>query len=144
MKKILVGLDGSPRAKDVLAAAVTMARKHEAKLLLVRAIAVPMELPAEAYAVRPTDVGEILRRDAEKGLAELARAVPAALLDGTRVEIGTAWEIMCAVARAADVDLIVCGSHGYRGVDHLIGTTAAKVVNHADRSVLVVRQADRL
>jgi nucleotide-binding universal stress UspA family protein len=38
-----------------------------------------------------------------------------------------------------DVDLIVIGSHGYGALDHVLGTTAAKVVNHADRSVLVVR-----
>ena len=35
--------------------------------------------------------------------------------------------------------LIVIGSHGYGGIDHLLGTTAARVVNHADRPVLVVR-----
>ena len=41
-------------------------------------------------------------------------------------------------------DLIVIGSHGYSGIDRLIGTTAAKVVNHAKQSVLVVRAAERL
>jgi nucleotide-binding universal stress UspA family protein len=43
------------------------------------------------------------------------------------------------VARELSVDLIAIGSHGYSPVDHVLGTTAAKVVNHADRSVLVVR-----
>ena len=48
-------------------------------------------------------------------------------------------------ARAPEnVDLIVIGSHGYGGIDRVIGTTAAKVVNHADRSVLVVRSPERL
>jgi nucleotide-binding universal stress UspA family protein len=42
------------------------------------------------------------------------------------------------------VDLIVIGSHGYDALDRLLGTTAAKVVNHADRSVLVVRAAERI
>ena len=35
--------------------------------------------------------------------------------------------------------MIVLCSHGYGGIDRLIGTTASKVVNLADRSVLVVR-----
>jgi nucleotide-binding universal stress UspA family protein len=35
--------------------------------------------------------------------------------------------------------MIVIGSHDYRLIDRIIGTTAAKVVNHADRPVLVVR-----
>jgi nucleotide-binding universal stress UspA family protein len=40
--------------------------------------------------------------------------------------------------------LILIGSHGYSGLDHLLGTTAARVVNHADRSVLVVRHPEML
>jgi nucleotide-binding universal stress UspA family protein len=144
MKKILVGLDGSARASSVLGAAVSLARKHDAKLLLVRAITVPMELPAEAYSVRPNDLATLLEGDAQKALTELAKAVPAQHLDGTRVAIGVGWEVLCEIAKSADVDLIVLGSHGYRGLDHVIGTTAAKVVNHADRSVLVVRQAERI
>ena len=51
----------------------------------------------------------------------------------------TAWDGICHAARELDVDLIVIGSHGYGAIDRVIGTTAAKVVNHADRNVLVVR-----
>ena len=40
--------------------------------------------------------------------------------------------------------MIVIGSHGYDTLDKVLGTTAAKIVNHADRSVLVVRDADRI
>jgi hypothetical protein len=44
-------------------------------------------------------------------------------------------------AKELDVDLIAIGSHGYPSIDRLLGTVAAKVVNHADRNVLVVRTA---
>jgi nucleotide-binding universal stress UspA family protein len=36
------------------------------------------------------------------------------------------------------VDLIVIGSHGYHGLDRVLGTTAARVSNLARRNVLVV------
>ena len=52
---------------------------------------------------------------------------------------GEGADAICSAAREHDVDLIVIGSHGYGILDRLLGTTAAKVVNHADRSVLVVR-----
>jgi len=55
------------------------------------------------------------------------------------VALGTAWDSIVRTAGEVDADLIVVGSHGYTGVDRLLGTTAAKVVNHADRNVLVVR-----
>jgi nucleotide-binding universal stress UspA family protein len=48
------------------------------------------------------------------------------------------------IATEEDVDLIVIGSHGYHDADRVLGTTAAKVVNHADHSVLVVRAPERL
>ena len=47
-------------------------------------------------------------------------------------------------AREEDVDLIVLGSHGFDVLDRIVGTIAAKVVNHADRAVLVVRSPERL
>ncbi|HXX83175.1 MAG TPA: universal stress protein, partial [Casimicrobiaceae bacterium] len=60
--------------------------------------------------------------------------------DRVQVEIGVPWRAVCDVAIADKVDLIVVGSHGYGGVDRIIGTTAAKIVNHAHCSVLVARK----
>jgi len=48
-------------------------------------------------------------------------------------------DVICRTARELDADLIVIGSHGYGGIDRVLATTAARVVNHADRSVLVAR-----
>lgn len=49
-----------------------------------------------------------------------------------------AWKAILATADQEDADLIVIGSHGYHGWDHVLGTTAGKVANVATRSVLVV------
>jgi len=67
--------------------------------------------------------------------------VPAELLGGTQIVIGVAWQAICDGAHEQQADLVVIGSHGYSGFDRLLGTTAAKVVNHAQCSVLVVRNA---
>jgi nucleotide-binding universal stress UspA family protein len=83
---------------------------------------------------------DVLRHDADAHLAAAASHVPSESLAGTRVTIGAPWQAICDAARDENVDLIVIGSHGYSAVDRLLGTTAAKVVNHADRSVLVVRR----
>jgi nucleotide-binding universal stress UspA family protein len=91
-----------------------------------------------------TDVPKLLQGEAQAALAELAKAVPPELLAGTRVDIGNPWPSIERAAADEDVDMIVVGSHGYHGLDKVLGTTAARVVNHADRSVLVVRDAQRL
>ncbi len=140
MKRLLVALDGSPRAPDVLRMAVAQARSTGAALVLLRAVGIPMDLPYTALAMSPADVLGVLEQRARADLTALARAVvPSDMLWEPRVETSAPWQSICDTAKAIDADLIVIGSHGYGVWDRILGTTAARVVNHADRSVLVVR-----
>ncbi|MDB5220363.1 MAG: Universal stress protein UspA [Myxococcaceae bacterium] len=141
MKRILVAVDASPCAPSVIEAGIELARSSGAKLLLLRAVGLPPEpLPLNGFAVPPTQVVDSMLLTAKRDLAELSRTIPMELFDGATTQIGVAWDAICTFAREHDVDMIVIGSHGYRFIDRIIGTTAAKVVNHADRPVLVVRQ----
>jgi nucleotide-binding universal stress UspA family protein len=140
MDRILVALDGSPRAPAVLAAAIDLAREMGAKLRLFRAIPVQPEIPWDLVREFPAGGLEALLTDhAKSELEERARAVPPELLDGVATAVGVPWSAIVHAARDYDADLVVLGSHGYGVVDRILGTTAAKVVNHADRDVLVVR-----
>jgi universal stress protein F len=139
MKRILVGLDSSQRARVVLDAAIDLARRTGAKLRLFRAVGLPPEMPSTMWAMPPNQMLETLLAASRRELDEYAATVPPELLDGATTHIGVAWDAICAAARELDVDLVVIGSHGYSVLDRIIGTTAAKVVNHTDRSVLVVR-----
>jgi nucleotide-binding universal stress UspA family protein len=143
MKPYLVALDSSLRASHVLAAAIALAKATSTKLVLFRAVGLPGDLPVEAYAMPPDGVLNVLQRRAKIELDEATRAIPAGVPFETRVAVGTAWQAICDAGKVADAALIVLGSHGYSGLDRLLGTTAARVVNHADRSVLVVRQPER-
>jgi len=140
MDRILVGLDGSARAAKVLHEGVELARRTGGKVFLFRAVGIPIEVPAEAYAMSPDSLADLLQAEARKYLDGMAAQVPAELLLGVEVGVGTPWRSICAEAEAQKIDLIVIGSHGYSGLDRLIGTTAAKVVNHAPCSVYVVRE----
>ncbi len=141
MKRILVAVDASPCAPSVLAAGIELARTSGAKLLLLRAVGLPPEpLPLNGFASPPTQVLDGMMVTAKRDLAELSRRVPSPMLEGASTQVGVAWDTICTFAREHDVDMIVIGSHAYRFIDRIIGTTAAKVVNHADRPVLVVRE----
>lgn len=144
MDRILVGLDASPRSDGVLQVALELARRVGGKLILFRAVGVPHDVPQEAYSMTPASVAELLEGQAKKYLDKLATTVPQNLLIGTMVHIGSPWSSICQVADEQNADLIVIGSHGYAGLDKLIGTTAAKVVNHAKQSVMVVRAPERI
>jgi len=139
LRRILVALDNSPRAPHVLATAANMAETCGAKLVLLRAIGVPSDLPRDVLAVTDARLEDVLTRNARADLDRMASTLPADRIEGVRVVFGTAWDAICREAKAAEADLIVIGSHGYGGLDRVLGTTAGRVANHADRNVLIVR-----
>ena len=55
------------------------------------------------------------------------------------VEVGAVRQEILSKAEKMEADLIVIGSHGWRGLDLLLGSTADGVLHHAKSDVLVVR-----
>ena len=139
MKRLLVALDGSDRAPGVLAAAERLAELASAKLVLFRAISIPTEITQEVLVATDLRLEDLLKRNAHEALGRLASALNPGVVEAVVTELAVPWDGIVRAGRTYDADLIVIGSHGYGALDHLLGTTAAKVVNHADRNVLVVR-----
>jgi len=139
MKRILVCLDASPRAVFVLQTAGELAAKMGAKLVLLRSVGLPAEIDQEFYVHAAGSMTDMLVEKAKKELDVLCKDLPAGIVEGYDVHVGTPWDTICREAVARDCDLVVLGSHGYSGMDRILGTTAAKVVNHCERSVLVAR-----
>ncbi len=139
MKTVLVALDASPRAEGVLSTAIALARAHGGRLVLMRAIGLAGDIPKDLWRTTDTPLPDVMDQRAREYLARCEELVPADTRGGTRVAVGAPWEAICETGRTIGADLVVVGSHGYSGIDRLIGTTAAKVVNHSPCSVLVVR-----
>jgi nucleotide-binding universal stress UspA family protein len=135
----MVALDGSPRASAVLAEALKLADAANAQLVLYRAVGLPPDVPMDVLTVPTATLEEVMLRNARDGLQRLASQVPAARIEKLVATFATAWDGICSTAKAEQVDLVVIGAHGYSVLDRVLGTTAGKVVNHCDRSVLVVR-----
>jgi universal stress protein F len=130
MKNILAALDSSPGTFDVLTAAIDLATLTGAKIALLRVVTGGGERSVASEALLST---------ARADLLELARKVPAVRLEGLHATAGVAWEQICAAASTHDTDLVAIGAHRYGPIARALGTTAARVVNHCDRCVLVVR-----
>jgi nucleotide-binding universal stress UspA family protein len=140
MKRILVCVDASPRAPFVLGTATDLAKRTGAKLVLLRAVGIPAEIDQELLVHSADNMTQLLVNKAKADLAILAKGTAEGLIESFDVHIGSPWDTICREAKALDCDLVVLGSHGYGTVDRILGTTASKVVNHCDRSVLVARQ----
>ncbi len=142
MNKILAAIDTTARARDVLGAALALAEKSESKVVLFHAVPPPAPLGEPIVATRE-NFGMDLLDAARRELTTLAEEVGPERIAGVDVDFASPWSGICEAAKKHDVELIVIGAHGYDLLDRILGTTAAKVVNHADRSVLVVREPQR-
>jgi nucleotide-binding universal stress UspA family protein len=139
MERILVGLDSSPRAALVLLASLDLARQTGAKLSVVRAATIPIEFPIEALTDTSDGLPARLVALTQDALERAVSDVPRERFERVEARIGTPWQVLCEAATELNTDLIVIGTHGHGPLDRLIGTTAARVVNHAPCSVFVVR-----
>jgi nucleotide-binding universal stress UspA family protein len=140
--KIIVGLDGSPRQPDVLARAIELAKAMKADLVLCRAVSIPRDVPPAMWAFQGDELGEFLVEHGSKEIARIRDALDPGLFARTEVRVGQPADVLCSVASDLQGDLVVIGSHGYGGLDRVLGTTAAKVANRAPCSVLVVRATE--
>jgi nucleotide-binding universal stress UspA family protein len=139
VKRLLVALDGSPRAAQVLATAMRIARANGAKLVLYRAVGLMPDMPMEVLNTIDGTLDDLLLRNARNDLLRIAGSTPPEVIDGIETDLASPWDGICRAAARLDCELIVIGSHGYSRFERVLGTTASKVVNHADRDVMVVR-----
>jgi nucleotide-binding universal stress UspA family protein len=144
-KRVLVALDDSIRATGVLNVAAEFAEKLDADLYVVRSLELPKELALSASSTSPAIEALVprLRDLAREDLRALAARQPKVRVKELIVELGQPAQIIVAAADRIGADLIVVGSHGYRGWDRVLGTTAASIANLATRNVLIVHDQGR-
>jgi nucleotide-binding universal stress UspA family protein len=146
VRSILVALDESERAPLVFATGVMMARGLGAQLFVIRVLVIPPDIPPAAHT-HPKGLEASIERDARADLRRLMESHPGVEYGPPIVVVdGDPWRHIIDTAKTFEVDLIVVGSRRHHGrLDRVLGTVAARVVNHADRNVLVVHEkgADR-
>jgi nucleotide-binding universal stress UspA family protein len=137
-ERILAAIDGSEASDRAFAKALELASLTGAKLT-----ALAVEGPLPAYAATIGEVDEVRReKDAFFGrLLSATREQAAAAGVELEVELrpGHAAELIVRVAQEQRFDLIVLGHKGHFLRDHLLGSTADRVAEHADCPVMIVK-----
>ena len=137
-RSMLIALDDSPRAPAVFAAGTALARLSGSQVFLLRVLTEPADIPPAAHTT-PDHLARDVEQSVRAEFRRLLEGAPDVSFGPPIVVDGDPWRRILEVAKQFDTDLIVIGSHRTHGVEHLLGTVASRVVNHADRSVLVVR-----
>ncbi|PLY03145.1 MAG: universal stress protein [Desulfuromonas sp.] len=141
-KTILVAVDFSDSSINAFQLALSMARKFSAKLVLLHVINEPVDL--RGFYV-PHISFEKLEEEIEEGAHKMMDSFCRQNLTDYAdheclIVAGIPYEQIIDQASSKSADLIVLGTHGRTGLDHvLFGSTAEKVVRKSPFPVLTVR-----
>ncbi len=138
-KHILLPTDFEPASASVLDVAVGMAQTFGAKLTLLHVWEIPiypyMEFMLNSEMIASVEQRAIKRL--ETTLEGVKKLVPQA---DSMLKTGLPWTGILEAIGDTQADLVVMGTHGRRGVSHvLLGSVAEKVVRLSPIPVLTVR-----
>ena len=138
-RRILVPLDGSPRAEMILPQLGRILRHEDAEILLLRAVHVP-PVPPE-WAATADDLRLQERAEAQRYVHDLARRFTG---EGAKVHArvltGPPAETILRAAEDEEATLIAMATHGRTGLSRFVfGSVAEKVLRASDVPLLLVR-----
>nr|WP_315594672.1 universal stress protein [uncultured Cupriavidus sp.] len=144
-QSILVAIDGSRSADLALDKAIDIARAMHARIEVLHVTLDPDFLfdtsvmsPREMRK-RTAEYGHKILGAAEQRLQRAKVSGKTTLLDEF-VTPGQVPAVVCAHAESIGADLLVCGTHGLRGIRRLVlGSVSEGVVRQARSPVLLVR-----
>ena len=145
--KILVPTDGSDTAAVGLAEAIKLARSQHGRIRLVHVVNELVVVSGELSGTTFGDVVELLRGNGEALLKDAEATVRASgvEVDVRLIEVmgGQAGTSIVKEAQTWPADVIVCGTHGRRGIRRIVmGSDAEYIVRHSPVPVLLVRRSD--
>ncbi len=140
-KNILFATDFSDASGPAAEYAVTMAKLTGAHLHVLHVI---NELDEHQRVMIPTEAFHLLEKEIRiqtvKQLERFCKEQAADLQTTTYALVGAAFQKILETGEKTNADLIVMGTHGRTGVEHVIvGSTAERVVRRSKIPVLTVR-----
>ena len=136
--KVMVAIDLTEEAPQVLGKALEVSKAHGAELMLVHVV----EPVGYAYGGDiPMDLSE-LQDQLDKAAHEQLQAYGdqyGISKENQVVTVGRPESEIHRLAKEQGVDLVIVGSHGRRGIQLLLGSTANGVLHGSECDVLAVR-----
>lgn len=135
---ILLAVDFSGGGQAAAEKAAQLAELFDARLSLIHVVEfLGLSLNPEFPIPDDLELERRLIESAGQRLRELAQKLGRADA-GIHVEVGSPKHEICRVAEETEADLIIVGSHGRRGLQLLLGSTANGVLHLAPCDVLAV------
>ena len=140
--KILVAVDTTDEAEDVIKAAREIADEKNSAISIITVIRPMTDFYVNLYSTLEDNAkGGIDSQAVERATAWLSDLVKRYRIDESAVNvvIGTPALEIRRLAETLDVELIVLGTHGRHGLGLMLGSTANAVLHGAPCDVLAVK-----
>jgi nucleotide-binding universal stress UspA family protein len=153
-ERILVCLDGSSVAEEILPSVIDEALAHHSQVILLRVVSppeitIPIGIPGEPGIPMSTE-GAVRRTrkeetEADNYLKRIAGLIGEKGLDTQCVVLpGMAGETITNYAKENGCKLIAMATHGHGGFRRLVlGSTAEFVLHHSSVPMLIVRPGNK-
>ncbi|MBM4263051.1 MAG: universal stress protein [Deltaproteobacteria bacterium] len=144
INSIVVPLDGSALAEEILPTVSSWAQALDLEVTLIRAFQMPGAMYAGSEVYLP-DYDELRKESHDEAAAYLKHQEVRLVKEGVRTVAirtmeGTAADEIINFAHNETHALVAMSTHGYTGVKRwLLGSVTEKVVRHGDDPVLIVR-----
>ena len=137
---ILVPTDFSPSSEAAIEVAITLAQRFEAELTLLHVWQLPV-YPYMQLMVSAAELANAVERGATEALEALVQRVRSRLPGAKALlKMGVPCQGVLDAVKSQSIDLVVMGTHGRRGLEHLImGSVAERTVRQSPVPVLTVR-----
>ena len=137
--EILVPTDGSPASDAAIEHAIDLADRYDARLHALYVVDGAAYSSLEAGAEIVVEALESEGEEATKRVADAAADADVECVSS--VVSGTAYRSIQDYVDEHDIDVVVMGTHGRKGLDrYLLGSVTERVVRTSDVPVLTVRQ----
>lgn len=140
IRTVVCAVDFSEISEHALAYAVRLAEKFSAQLQVVHVCHPPTLLINDTDVILPPDFHEDYRAAMQQRMDALIGTYrDSGLPIQGQLREGAPQDEIVAFARERGADLVVLGTHGHRGLTHLLlGSVAERVVRNAHIPVLTV------
>ena len=146
--KILLATDGSDCSKAAVRSVAERPWPANSEIMILSAMEIPYAPTTEAWVLPDSyyrELERVAKEQAEGAIKYAAEQFSSGKTVGleiiTKIMSGSARDVILDEAERWDADLIVLGSHGYKGWQRfLLGSVSHAVATHAHCSVEIARQ----
>jgi nucleotide-binding universal stress UspA family protein len=135
--KILIAIDNNPSAERVALSGLQLAKQFNSEIALISIID-PDGTPDEDS---PTtrELEDMMEHNLNRSQLNVIEKVFKGFPIKSFVEKGTPYKVIIETADKWGADIIVMGTHGRKGLPHLLlGSVAEDVIRHSKKTLIVI------